>query len=362
MLRVARDFRDDAPGYDHFAGAMAVPTIVRLGKSLVSLDRIGGDALRRIDHLWKGPSSEVDATAYELLVGARCAEAGRDVEFLPEGAGKSPDLRCYDPFPLVIECKRQSAFAQYELTEEQAMRSLFQLLRSECRRLGVFGAFELRLTVEAGVLSIAEVVAALVGQRFASHPERPTAWSFGSVALRPLSPRVDMAAAHRLYSPAMLATLFGWRADLTLWDGLCCAVSYPELVSDIAREPVGLLWNNDAEKALLKRSWSASGLFGDATLQVPPGSFGIIYVAYTEGGREAVADLRLQRFRDKLGDFAHDAGIRVPIMLINRLMPRPLSQGAPDLIESTVRVISEAYGAKELFSMFPGTIFTDPET
>lgn len=360
LLRVARDFRDDNPAYDHFAGAMAIPTVFKLGSSLDLLDHIAGDGQRRLAHLWRGPSSEVDATAYEIVTGVRCAEMGRSVEFLPADARKSPDLRCHDPFPLVVECKRQPPFLQYELTEAQTMKALFVALRSECRRLGVFGAFELHLNTESEAISINEVTAALVGQRMAVDPSRPTAWPFGTVALRPLPGLVDMCETHRLYSPAMLAELFGWATDLPVWDGICCSISRPELASDRAREPVALLWNNDADRALLKRSWAASGLFGDATLQVPPGSFGIIYVAYLEGAREAVADLRLKRFKDKLRGFTHDAAVRIPISLINRLYPRPLGEGAPDLIESSVKIMADAYGVPELFSMFPGTVFTEP--
>lgn len=54
---------------------------------------------------------------------------GREVEFISTTSEKSPDIRCHDPYPLVIECKKQASLSNYEAAEETIMRRLFLLLR-----------------------------------------------------------------------------------------------------------------------------------------------------------------------------------------------------------------------------------------
>lgn len=90
-------------------------------------------------------------------------------------------------------------------------------------------------------------------------------------------------------------------------------------------------------KALKKRAWSPSGLFGDATNQITPGEFGIIDLANHEGARAAVADERLEQFFKRAEQWEHAASIRIPISFLVRLFPRPLDHGVPDLIESNCR-------------------------
>lgn len=77
-----------------------------------------------------------------------------------------------------------------------------------------------------------------------------------------------------------------------------------------------------------------------------------------------LADERLQRFFDRVTEWEHAGSIRIPISFLVRLYPRPLDHGVPDLIESTIRLCSGAYGDPRLFEDFPHSIFTmtPPET
>ena len=111
--------------------------------------------------------------------------------------------------------------------------------------------------------------------------------------------------------------------------------------------------------AMLRRSWSPLDLFGDAMNQIPPGEYGIIYLAYHEGAREEIADRRIKRFLEKMLEWEHAASIRVPISFLTRFYPRPLKHGVPDLIESTVRLCSGVYGEPALFEEFPNSILTE---
>lgn len=355
----ARDYRDGNTAYDHFAGATQAPTVVQLASQLKSLGAVGGDVDGRLSRLWAGASAGVDATMLELFTAAACAAKGRKVSFLPETAEKSPDLACEDPFPLVIECKRQAPLSEYEVNEEALMRDLFFRLRQLARTRDVAGVFELRLTVETKDLNLDDVAAAAFRQRLAAHPERPLAYGWGTAAFRELPRRGILPEETRAYSPTMLQTVFGWNTDLPEWDGLCCSIANARggTVLDV-QSPVGLLWNNAADSAMRKRTWAPVNLFLGATSQIPPGATGIVYVAYVEGARAETADMRVAAYQERLREWEHAGDIRVPISALCRLYPRPLEEGEPDLIESSIRLVSSEYGDPALFDDFPTNVFT----
>lgn len=360
-LHVSRDYVEGNHLFDHFAGGMLIPSMVRLASQGSKLKDVGGDRDDRIRHLWNGPSADVDATIYELLTAAACVEMGRGVDFLPATDKKSPDLRCHDPYPLVIECKRQAVISDYEAAEEACTRSLFLALRKSARQKGLCGTFELTLSTEASEIDVADVVAKLISQRLAPHPERPLAYAWGEVAFRPLPLTANLPDVTRVYSPQMLEFLFDWSTDLPRWDGICCSVHADgEPLIDTARYPIALTWRNVASNALRKRTWAPNALFNKGSLQIPPGEFGIVYVSYTEGARGEVADLRLRAFEDRLAQFEHSSRIRMPLATLSRLYPRSLNNGQPDLIESGLRYLSELCGDKELADLFPTTIYTLP--
>ncbi|MGH7046807.1 MAG: hypothetical protein ACREE2_10540 [Stellaceae bacterium] len=360
-IRVSLDYLSKHLTYDHFAGATVIPSLVQLGSKFDYLAQVGGDVEGRLQRLWSGRSENVDASLVELLTAARCAELGREVEFISESGQKSPDLRCHDPFPLVIECKRQRALSDYELSEEGIMRDLFLRLRKEARRRGLYGRFSLRLSVEAATIDLEDVVARLISQRLAPHPERELTYPWGWSAFIELPSRLELQNTTRLYSPMMLDQVFGWRSDLPEWDGLCCWIGNARAVTmtDV-QEPLGLIWNNTSEAAMRKRTWAPTNLFGGAINQIPPGEFGIIYVAYCEGAREEVADLRVNAFMERIAMWKHASDTRIPIIFLCRLYPRPLGDGNPDLIESSVK-LSSGTNESVLFKSFPATIFTQPD-
>ena len=269
-LRVSQDYLAEHLAYDHFARATLVPSVVQLGSQLETLKQVGGDVGGRLQRLWSGRGDDVDSTVMEIITAARCAEFARDVEFIEATSSKSPDLRCHDPFPLVIECKRQQALSDYEITEETIMRDLFLRLREEAGRRGLCGPFSLRLDVEASALDREEVVARLVSQRLAPHPERELTYPWGRTTFVELPRRLDLQGLTRLYSPRMLEDVFGWRSDLPAWDGLCCWIENARALtmSDV-RSPLGLIWDNTSASAMRKRTWAPTSLFGTATSSNP---------------------------------------------------------------------------------------------
>ena len=355
-IRVCQDFLDENPYYDHFAGALLVPQMSALGDGLPALARVSGETESRIRALWRGASIQTDSTAFELLVGAACSAFGRRVEFLTPDRDKSPDLRCHDPFPMVIECKRKRVLSDYEIAEECSMRGLFNKLDHVARSKGIWGTFELHLKVEHQSVPQDEVVACLIRQRLAAHPQQPLAYAWGSVAYREL-PRGFGVQPSRVYAPTMLNEAFGWTPDLPTWDGIICRVATKsdQLVDYIA-EPTGLLWCNNSERAVRRRAWSPLDLFFDAMNQIPPGEFAVVYVAYQEGARAEIADRRVETFTNKMKEWEHSANIRVPVAFLDRLYPRSLKNGRPDLIESAIVMFTDEAGP-ELAEAFPGIVF-----
>lgn len=343
------------PCYDMFAGASLIPQIARLAERLEVLSEIPG-AMKRIRSLWHGPSKEMDSTMFELLVAAGCAVKGRSVEFLEPQGGKTPDLRCHDPYPLVIECKRKQVLTEYEITEERAMRKLFDKLDAEAREAGMWGAFSLHLSVDSRAAPVDEIVACLLQMRFAGNRCEKVNHSWGTAAYTESARLVEIGGYTRMYSPAMLNAVFAWNSDLAAWDGLVCRVgNYEESVVDMAEEPIGLLWVNGSEQAIKKRSWGPMSTLSEAIEQIPPGEFGIPYVAYQEGARSTIADMRTFNFAEWLKECSHPANIRAPFGRIVRLYPRPLGHGAPDFIESSISFVAN-YGDDVLPGLFPSTV------
>lgn len=340
--------------YDMFAGAILVPQIARLADRLEVLAEIPG-AMKRVRSLWHGPSKEVDSTMFELLVAGGCAMEGRSVEFLEPQGGKTPDLRCHDPYPLVIECKRKQVLTEYEITEERAMRELFQKLESGARAVGMWGAFKLFLSVESKTAPIDEIVLRLLEMRLAGAGQSVIG-PWGEATYTESARLVNIGGNTRMYSPVMLNAIFAWNSDLAEWDGLICRVgNYTESVVNIAEEPVGLLWVNSSGQAIKKRSWGPMSTLNEAIEQIPPGDFGVPYIAYQEGARSPIADMRTFNFSDWIKGSSHPANIRVPFGRIIRLYPRPLNHGAPDLIESSMTFVPE-YADNVLPTMFPSNV------
>jgi hypothetical protein len=358
MVQVARDRLAENPRYDHLAGALLVPQLTRLGMRLELLDTIPG-AAARIENLWKKPA-EVDNTVLELLVAAGLAERGRRPSFIPEGQSKTPDIRCEDPFPLVVECKRRNALSDYELEEEAAMRGLFLGIEAEARERGLTGVFELTLSVEHKGLDIEAITARCMQQRLHRYPHRPQQYDWGSVAFRRIPPSIGLPGATKAYSPELLEYCFDWNPDLPQHDGLICrAVGAEGVMVDEVRGAIALAWTNVDKVVAEKRSRPPTSLFGKATNQVPGGEFAIVYICYPEGAREEIADRRMQEIASRLQEWEHSASFRIPVVYISRLYPRALKGGAPDLIESTMSFLSEVSGGDPwMLEKYPSCVFT----
>lgn len=359
-MTLAKDYLANDPRYDHFGGALAVTQLAQLGRRIEALRAVGGYQ-ERIDALYSG--AETDATMFELLVAAACSAKGRAMVFVEPTSVKSPDLHCTDAFNMVVECKRSAALTVYEVDEETRMRSLFRLLRAGAMARGQFGTYEVAFSIEASAVDIADVAATCLRQRLAAHPERPLTYPWGNVAFQPLPRRIDLDKVTKAYSPIMLDEVFGWKLEMPSWDGFICQIDGPPAVAvDQVRSPVGLAWRIDAEAAITKRSRAPLGLFAKAVTQVPRGEFGLVYVAYPEGARSDVADNRTRAYMERIHQWEHDGAIRIPATFLVRQFPLPTGHGNPDMVENTIRFLSEEGGGDEwIFHEYPAAIFTSQD-
>lgn len=359
-ISLAKDYLANDVRYDHFAGALALTQLAQLGAKAEALAAVGGSQ-ERIDALFSAQAT--DAIIFELLVAAACGAKGRNMVFVEPSSVKSPDLRCNDPFKMVVECKRSSALSHYEVGEEARMRVIFAHLYLAATQRGQFGLFEIELTIEAGRIDLQEVVAKCILQRLAAHPGRALEYSWGSVAFHELPRQFALGETTKAYSPYMLDRLFRWDIEMPLWDGLICKIDTPAAaVIDQVRSPIGLAWRVVADAAIIKRSRAPIGLFSKAVTQIPRGEFGLVYLAYTEGGRSDVADNRTQAFMERIRDWEHDAGVRIPAAFLVRQYPFPTGHGNPDVVESTVKLLNhEGRGDDWIFREYPAAIFTTRE-
>jgi hypothetical protein len=95
---------------------------------------------------------------------------------------------------------------------------------------------------------------------------------------------------------------------------------------------------------------------------MPGGEFGIVYICYSEGAREEIADRRVAQIAERLKEWEHSAAFRIPVVIISRPYPRALGSGVPDLIESAMWFMSEVSGGGPwMQDAYPSCMFTQDQ-
>jgi len=360
MLLLCDDHLKKDWDLDFFAAAMFVPEAAMLGSSVREIDALGPEAQRKFAALPSMTDSDVTATVYELLVGSACLRRGLDVEMVAEDrAQKVPDYRItgLGAIPGAIECKRRLGLTQYELSEAAHVAALYEsvrwLLWERRAHCSIEVSFHLPVRLVCDDDFAADVRTAL--GRGEGHEAGATRW--GTLAVRPLPYSGDVPLT-RLYSPDFLQRVFGWDPMQVEWDGLLCQVRPPATISvESFRMPVCMKWKSESEEALTKRARGITSLWSDAVKQIPDGEIGFVYVGYPEGARPSVADARTQHILASMGKFWHRWSVRVPATVINRLYPRAVGGGCPDLIESAIGGAGE--GQEFWLTKLPWLVFTN---
>lgn len=83
---------------------------------------------------------------------------------------------------------------------------------------------------------------------------------------------------------------------------------------------------------------------------------GIIYLSYEEGARAEVADARTSEIQSASQEWHHKWGRSLALVLVDRLYPRPLWDGRPDLIENMI-ILASGSADSTLVDEFPTKVF-----
>lgn len=336
MLCAADDYlrqRDDA---DFFMAARSLPELSVLGSRLPLVERLGNEAVRRFKSLSRGSGDGVLSTIYELIVGTAFIRNGRVVSMLAsQPPEKTPDLRVDGMgAPTVVECKRQADLGDYERAEGLKIGTLFSALEAVRRERGLHGALELEFEDEVATLDPAaflDSIQDLLSQD-SDAPFRRMAW--GSAAYKRLPLSGDFRET-RLYAPNFLSQVFDWPETGCEWDGLVCAVEPPAGVRVRSfKVPFCIKWRSVGTVAVSRKVRDITRLWAEATEQVPHGEVGLIYIAYNDGQRAALADAKTRGIDSR--DRHYDWSIRIPVTVVSRLYSRALGVGVPDFIEAAL--------------------------
>lgn len=357
MLLVAQDFLRKHDRLDFFDAPMLVVEVASLGAALPEIDALGTEAREKLRRLPAMTDDEVASTVYELLVGAAARKHGLNVEMLPASKSvKTPDFRIHGlGVPAVIECKRRLGLLQYELEESAHVRTLYSSIRPELRRAhvrldAVFSAELRNVTVDEFRAAAIEAI----GRAFMSTEVRRT-WGTLVAEVLPYTMAVERT---RLYAPNYMERVFGWVPN-DAWDGISCEVddASGHVVTRV-KNPRALRWVSTNPDALTKKARGVTSLWGKAMQQVPAGDMAFIYIAYPEVNRREAADARTQDIMDACGRWEYRWSRSIGTTVINRLYPRSLGTGAPDLIESAIPLAPE--GDRAIEDIVPSCVFTPP--
>ncbi|HEX3108308.1 MAG TPA: hypothetical protein VHU41_04370 [Thermoanaerobaculia bacterium] len=357
MLLVTQDHLRKHDRLDFFEAPLLVVELASLGAALPEIDELGAEAREKLRRLPAMTDDEVAATIYELLVGAAARKHGLNVEMLPASKSvKTPDFRIHGlGVPAVIECKRRLGLSQYEFEESAHVRALYESIRVQLRRTHV--RLDAVFSAELRGVSIDEFRAAAfeaIGGAFTSTEVS----RFWGTLVADVLPYTMTTERTRLYAPNYMEHVFGWVPNEG-WDGISCEVddASGHVVTRV-KNPRALRWVSTNRDALTKKARGVTSLWGKAMQQVPPGDMAFIYIAYPEFGRREAADARTQEIMDACGRWTYRWSRSIGTTVINRLYPRSLGAGAPDLIESAIPLAPE--GDRTIEDIVPSCVFTPP--
>lgn len=343
--------------------------VASLGGRLDGLKELGPHALEKFAMLPKMGDGDVASTIYELLVGLACLDYGlAPVMLAPERHSKTPDYRLDGlVVPTLLECKRRRSLLQCNVEDVHHARGLYSSVRDELRKRGCHVRIELSAAVELSEVPIAEFRQTVLSQVAEGGLEdTDVTHSWGTLATRTL-PYTSNLSRTRLYSPSFLQEVFGWSDDEGGWDGLVAEVDPPRtILVEEARDPLCLAWRADSTSSVTRRGRGQASLWGKAIAQIPDGAMGIVYTCYEETASSVIADRRTDRVSADGKAWAHRWTVNVPLIVTNRLYPRPIGVGQPDIIESSMPGVAEFVPPGfengfplEIFVRSPGRTATD---
>lgn len=358
MLLLSMDHLMQRMDLDFFLGATLIPECAALGNCLDEIKTLGSEAERKLQTLPQMTDDQVSSTIYELLVGAACVRKGLNLTMIPEDrVNKVPDYRITNlhQVPAVIECKRRRGLTEYELEEAKCFEDLYSFVRPVLLEQGVHGCFEISFNTELSSVNFEDFKTQMLHAIEKPDREDPMRTPWGSLRFRTLPFRRSITGT-RLYSPEYLNEVFDWDVLQDQWDGLLCEVETPSRLDvEIFTRPICLKWRSDSEQALKRKARGIKSLWADAAKQIPDGEIGFVYIAYPEGSRAPIADMRTRQIMTELNEVWYRWSIRLPATIVGRLYGRALGIGYPDFIENVLLAASK--GQEHWLKDLPHRVF-----
>lgn len=337
-LMLAQDTLEKRNNYDIYEGSWLIPFVAALCTLLGPLREVKG-GYEKLDQLLSAPGDETESRLYEIIVAARCASLGRQVEFLDPGAELTPDLRVHDlGFPAVVECKMQSRLSHHERLEFDTVQHVFRSLAARRMRHGLVGDLMIIFSKSLVEVPVPAIIETALRCTSGIDPYQTVREGWGSVSFAPLPPSVDLGAVTRLYSPDFMEQVFGWNSETSQYDGICAfAGNNQSIMVGRAELPFCLKWRSESPGAIDRKARSLASQLSEAFNQIPVGEAAFIYLAYQDVHRAAVADHRTQRYLDMVNQWEiRKRGINPQRIVLNRLYPNALHEGRPNLVESAI--------------------------
>jgi hypothetical protein len=341
-LLLAMDWLSASEKYDVYSGAFLIPAIGTLCGLLEPLSAVKG-GLQKLDELPKCPSAEVDSRLYELATVARCAAMGRKVEILFSQSDVSPDFRLHDlRFPAVGECKMQRRLSASEELETALLQRVFSMMVEDHKRHIVAGDLQIRFVVDPETLEASQIFEAARDLYTRINPFGEVDVGWGRIALSSLPLSIELPMMTPIYGPEFLKRTFNFQSEEGHFDGICAKVENDGAVRlGRAALPFCLKWRTDNSTAIERKARHITMLMLEAIDQIPVGEAGFIYIAYEDSHRGDIADLRTRRIMETVENFFFKRRGVIPLhVIVNRLFPKALGDGRPDLIESAI-IIAE---------------------
>lgn len=296
----------------------ALPFFAGIGSRWQHAHRITGID-RKMDQLLTDYRQEPDGVIFELSVALAYAAAGWDVEFIKEGAGKSPDMRVVRQHQeFFIECKRMARRTQYAEIERNEFLRIWDhakpLLLQNRQWIWFKGSFH----VDASTLPTdflhkiwKTVLPVGAGEKLIHHSPQAT------IHAR----LIDRVAVHRhmhdfwvkANSPMLTRVLGGdWAPDnaaVTLLHAVKtaevagCEVPVLGTYVDEVGFACGFTREFDSEMSIDKKARDVTKLLSEAVKQVPADKPSIIHIAAETMEGVAVERRRTEKVMRKVPEF-----------------------------------------------------------
>jgi hypothetical protein len=272
----------------------ALPFFASIGSRWQYADRVAG-LERKIDQLLADYRQDPDGVIFELSVALAYAAAGWDVEFIEEGADKSPDMRVVrGQQEFFVECKRMARRTQYSEIERNEFLRVWDyatpLLLRNRQWIWCKGCFHVDATdLPTDFLHEVWKTALPLGAGERIIHESPQATIHARLIDRAAINQHMQRFLVKANSPMLYRVLGGdWAPDnasvTSLYAGKMamvagCEVQVLGTYVDEVRFACGFTREFDSEISIEKKARDLTKLLSDAVKQVPADKPSIIHIA-----------------------------------------------------------------------------------